>query len=67
MSCALPLPVKRATPTMYEVEVALIDAHTREHLPAFAPDGSLLDTNFISPVKIATPSLVEPPIKRRLK
>jgi 4-amino-4-deoxy-L-arabinose transferase-like glycosyltransferase len=62
----LPLPADASAPAVYQVEVALIDAHTRERLPAFAPDGSPLDTNFIGPIKIAAPGFVEPPIEHAL-
>ena len=62
----LPLPADAPAPAIYQVEVGLIDAHTRERLPAFAPDGSPLDTNFIGLIKIAAPGFVEPPIEHAL-
>jgi 4-amino-4-deoxy-L-arabinose transferase-like glycosyltransferase len=62
----LPLPADAPAPAVYQVEVGLIDAHTHERLAAFAPDGSLLDTDFMGPLKIAAPGFVEPSIEHAL-
>lgn len=52
-------------PALYKVEVGIIDNQTHERLPAFAPDGSQLGTNFVDAVKIApnvysTPAIDQP-------
>lgn len=53
-------------PGVYQVEVSIIDEHTRERLPAFAPDGTQLTTNFVDQIKIAPPVYITPPIAKPL-
>jgi 4-amino-4-deoxy-L-arabinose transferase-like glycosyltransferase len=62
----LPLPANTPAPGLYQVEVSVIDAHTRERLPAFAADGSELTTNFVGPVKVTTAAHITPPIEHGL-
>lgn len=61
------LQIDEKTPAgVYRVEVALIDQGTQERLPAYAPDGSQLTTNFVGQIKIAPPAYVTPPIDHPL-
>jgi hypothetical protein len=62
----LPLPDTTPAPAVYQVEVGLINEHTGERLPAFAPDGSELGTNFVGQIKIAPTAYVTPPIDQPL-
>ncbi len=55
---------------LYQLEVAMIDQAAQERVPAYAPDGSQLTTNFVDRIKIApreytTPS-IEHPLNYRL-
>jgi hypothetical protein len=55
---------------LYQLEVALIDQATQERVPAYAPDGSPLTTNFVDRIKIApseyTIPSIEQPLNHRL-
>ncbi len=62
----VPLVDDAPAPGVYQVEVGIIDEHTLERLPAFAPDGSELGTNFVGKIKIAPPAYVTPPIDQPL-
>lgn len=62
----LPLPEDVPVPGLYQVEVGLIDTARRERLPAYAPDGSKLTTNFVGPIKITLPAFTTPPIENAL-
>jgi hypothetical protein len=59
----LPLSANAPAPGLYQVEVGLIDTDRRERLPAYAPDGSRLTTNFVGPIKITVPVFAAPPIE----
>ncbi len=52
----------KTPPGVYTVEVAVIDQGTQQRLPAYAPDGSQLATNFVGQIKIAPRAPVLPPI-----
>jgi hypothetical protein len=57
---------EKTPPGLYQLEVALIDQNTRERLPAYAPDGSLLTTNFVDRIKIAPQAYTTPPLEHSL-
>jgi hypothetical protein len=54
-------------PAIYKVEVGIIDPQTRDRLPAYAPDGSQLGTNFVDAIKIAPKTYATPQIDRPVK
>ncbi len=62
----VPLPANVPAPGLYQVEVGLIDTEKRERLPAYAPDGSQLTTNFVGPIKITTAAFTMPSIEHAL-
>jgi hypothetical protein len=62
----MPLPADAPAPELYQVEVGLVDANTRGRLPAYAPDGSELTTNFVGPIKLTAPAFAVPPIENAL-
>ena len=57
---------KTPAPAVYRVEVSLIDQGTLERLPAYAPDGSQLSTNFVDAIKVAPREYTSPPIENAL-
>ncbi len=60
---------KTPAPAVYRVEVGMIDhidQDTEERLPAYAPDGSQLSTNFVDAIKVAPREYVSPPIENAL-
>ncbi len=57
---------EQTPPGVYRLEVALIDQGTQERLPAYAPDGASLTTNFVGWIKVAPDHYAEPPIEKRL-
>lgn len=58
--------VNAPVPAIYKVEVSFIDDQTHARLPAFAPDGSLLTTNFVDAIKIAPKTYTAPAIDHPL-
>jgi 4-amino-4-deoxy-L-arabinose transferase-like glycosyltransferase len=54
------------SPAIYKVEVGIIDDQTSNRLPAFAPDGSQLGTNFVDAIKIAPKVYATPKIDQPL-
>jgi hypothetical protein len=57
----LPIPKDAPAPAAYHVEVGIIDPATLERLPAYAPDGTQLGSNFVDLIKIA-PSVYAAPV-----
>ncbi len=53
-------------PAVYKVEIGLIDNALQERLPAYAPNGSQLGTNFVGAIKIAPPVYAAPTIDHPL-
>ena len=60
------VPPDSPAPGLYQVEVSIIDEHTQTRLPAYAPDGAQLTTNFVAPIKIAPREYSIPSIARPL-
>jgi hypothetical protein len=58
----VPLQTDVPVPGVYQVEVGLIDEHTQKRLPAFAPDGLQLTTNFVDRIKLAPGKYTMPSI-----
>lgn len=50
-------------PAIYQVEVSFIDQVTNQRLPAVAPDGTTLSTNFVDTLKVAPAAYAVPAIE----
>ena len=59
----LPVEADAPTPAIYALDVALFDHKRYERLPAYAPDGTLLSTNFVDQIKLAPPQYDLPAIE----
>jgi hypothetical protein len=62
----VPIQSDAPAPDVYQVEVGIIDEHTRQRLPAYASDGSQLTTNFVDQIKVAPLEYTTPSIDKAL-
>jgi len=62
----VPIAKDAPAPGVYRVEVAVFDPETRSRLPAYAPDGSPLGSNFVDQIKIALATYLPPPTENAM-